>query len=163
MARGGRLDVRVPWALYPVALAESQARLWLGEGNPKDGSQRWLERWRSVYKDVLLRVSKEHLRVLSDPFGPLGTSGLMGNVKEWCHDAIGNNGDERAILGATGYLGEASFAFDYGTSLFPRNTNPDVGFRVCRSVTDDEKELLRARERQLGKLSSKQNVANLLF
>ncbi|MBI5504841.1 MAG: SUMF1/EgtB/PvdO family nonheme iron enzyme [Deltaproteobacteria bacterium] len=154
-ARGGRLDVSYPWELYPLILPESDLDRWCatlqsGASEPaSDSLWQWLMSWRSVYKEVLLGMAKEHVPVLSEPFGPFGTSGMMGNVKEWCHDFPGRSHGRRAILGATSYLGERSFAFDYGIGLFPQNTNPDVGFRLCRSLSDAELTALTRRETEI--------------
>lgn len=141
-ARGGRLDVSYPWELYPQSLSEQDVELWRGKRETggletaEEASWHWLNTWRNMYREILKTMPKEHIPVLSDPFGPLGTSGMMGNVKEWCHDLCDMNAGRRAILGATSFLGERSFCFNYGISLFPQNTNPDVGFRVCRPLSD---------------------------
>jgi len=146
-----------PWELYPYAATDHDVEAWVesvgGTGNPS-GVQEWFARQRDVYRSVLLDIPQERsYPVLSDPLGPLGTSGLMGNVKEWCDDSVGKvdpeHPEQRAILGATAFLGEGSFSFEYGTPLFPRNTNPDVGFRVCRPLSSKETEVLKRREASL--------------
>lgn len=147
-ARGGRLDVSFPWELYPLSLSEQDVELWgsrretEGFETDEEASWHWLRTWRHMYRKVLKNMPKEHIPVLSDPFGPLGTSGMMGNVKEWCHDLCDRNVGRRAILGATSYLGERSFDFNYGISLFPQNTNPDVGFRICKPLSDADIDVL---------------------
>jgi formylglycine-generating enzyme required for sulfatase activity len=157
-ARGGRLDVSFPWELYPVALANSDLEVWLREnaadpdGRTRD-CQTWIQKWRQAYRSAVLTMPKEHVPVLLDPLAPLGTSGMMGNVKEWCHDEVGENGDRRPILGATSFLGERSFNYDYGMTLIPQNTNPDVGFRISRPLSNEENNLLAERERLLESLS----------
>ncbi len=157
-ARGGRLDVRFPWELFPLSLSDDELKRWddttqkaLASGSVKETRDKFV-RWRNVYKEVLRSIPKEHMPVLSDPIGPMGTSGLMGNVKEWCHDRIfahSEQPEERAILGSAYYLGNNSFSFDYGVSLFPRNTNPDVGFRICRPLSEDAVKKLREVELRL--------------
>ena len=80
----------------------------------------------------------------------------MGNVREWCQD-IANSGEretERMILGATGFLGEETFDFKYSTALYLRNTNPDVGFRIARSLQPAEVSQLRRREKEIASLES---------
>lgn len=159
-ARGGRLDVSYPWELYPQSLSEQDVELWRsrreteGFDTAEEASWHWLNTWRSMYRDILKKMPKEHIPVLSDPFGPLGTSGMMGNVKEWCHDLCDRDAGRRAILGATSFLGERSFGFNYGISLFPQNTNPDVGFRVCRPLSDADIDALKRCQTKIARFSS---------
>jgi formylglycine-generating enzyme required for sulfatase activity len=158
-ARGGRLDIAYPWELYPVALGQADLEKWLSEAAQPDSaaevdSREWMRKWRDDYHSAVLAMPKEHIPVLMDPFTPLGTSGMMGNVKEWCHDPAGLAKDKRPILGTTSYLGERSFNYDYGMTLFPQNTNPDVGFRICRPLSQAQTHLLRGREEQLEHLTA---------
>jgi hypothetical protein len=108
-----------------------------------------MQTWRDDYRSALLTMSKERIPVLMDPFNPMGISGMMGNVKEWCDDLAGTEHDKRPILGATSYLGETSFHYDYGMVLFLQNTNPDVGFRIARPLSDGDIEVLHTREEEL--------------
>ncbi|MBK9316418.1 MAG: SUMF1/EgtB/PvdO family nonheme iron enzyme [Acidobacteria bacterium] len=151
-ARGGRLDVTYPWELYPLCLPEQDVETLSKSkvvSTADAASLAWLDSWRSVHKNVFLNTPKDHIPILSDPFNQLGTSGMMGNVKEWCNDPFG---DKRPILGATSFLGERSFNFDYGIMLFPQNTNPDVGFRICRPLSDAEIDVLVNREAEVAQL-----------
>lgn len=153
-ARGGRLDVAYPWELYPLCLSEQDVETWRskreseGASPAEDASWHWFNEWRKVYKEVFLTIPKEHSPPLSSQ-GTLGTSGMMNNVKEWCHEICGQNLNRRAILGDTFYLGERSLSFDYGIALFPQNTNPDVRFRLCRPLSDAEIAVLASREAEI--------------
>lgn len=160
-ARCGQLNVRYPWELFPLVLSDADLKKWAEQTHKHNKEEAlvavtWFQAMRRSYRESLLGLAKEHIPVLSDPISPLGTSGMMGNVKEWCHDALGGTEarTKRAILGSTGYLGESSFAFDYAVSLFPENTNPDVGFRICRSLSQHERNELANREKVLAKLST---------
>jgi formylglycine-generating enzyme required for sulfatase activity len=91
---------------------------------------------------------------MSDEPNDFGISGLMGNVREWCQDTPegATSAIERLVVGATGFLGEDTFDFDYKTPLYPRNTNPDVGFRIARSLSADDCDALDARQNELKQL-----------
>jgi formylglycine-generating enzyme required for sulfatase activity len=73
-----------------------------------------------------------------------GVFGMLGNVREWA-DIIGgfekpaNSGQCRCqVVGSTAALGVETFQYSYpGIPLFPQNTNPDVGFRWARSVSQE--------------------------
>ncbi|MGA8262465.1 MAG: SUMF1/EgtB/PvdO family nonheme iron enzyme [Arenicellales bacterium] len=161
-ARAGYEDVCRPWEAYPYYLPRDQRPLLQqsGSGHGGDeGSAKWAEAFRveqEALRDVLLKSGKESRPVMYDEFNDLGLSGMIGNVREWCHDhpdmkrsAGGGVQDYRLILGATAYLGERTFDFEYSTSLYPRNTNPDVGFRAARSLRPEEIETLRTRQREV--------------
>jgi formylglycine-generating enzyme required for sulfatase activity len=158
-ARCCRLDVQFPWEVYPLAMPEAVASAWLereSAGSEEAAAKQWFRRTRAAYRQILTTSTKEHLPVLSDPAGPMGVSGLMGNVKEWCNDVVRRGGAvERAVLGSTSLLGTESYRFNYGTSLPPRNSNPDVGFRVCRSLSKGELDLLRRAEKRVAAFSSR--------
>jgi formylglycine-generating enzyme required for sulfatase activity len=103
---------------------------------------------------------KQSGNVIHDEPNDFGVAGLIGNVREWCDSAPNEHIDvnkselmQRLILGATGYLGESTFNFEYGTPLYPRNTNPDVGFRISRTLGSDEVEILRKREAAIAALA----------
>ncbi len=164
-ARGGRLDVEYPWELYPFILPHAQYSAFIQ--NAANPHALWLQSWRDAYQTTLTQKLKGEARTVSDPFNPLGLSGMMGNVKEWCHNAIDPapmaNRDEcrseRVILGSTGFLGPANFEFDYAFSLFPENTNPDVGFRICRPLLPSEVGAMTSREAELASLVTPQEAA----
>jgi len=64
-----------------------------------------------------------------------GIYGMLGNVREWATigDVIDTSGGH--IMGGTWALPEESLEYDNeGFFLFPENTNPDVGFRIARSI-----------------------------
>jgi hypothetical protein len=111
-------------------------------------------------KAVFLGAGKQAREVLYDEPNDYGVSGLVGNVREWCHDTANAEGAkaERFILGATGFLGENTFNFEYKTSLYLRNTNPDVGFRIARSLAPSDINVLRRREAEIAALGARPQV-----
>ncbi len=46
----------------------------------------------------------------------------------------------RVLMGATAQVGRANFSFEYWMALIGQNTNPDVGFRIARSLSEAEHE-----------------------
>lgn len=162
-ARGGHEDVQRPWEMFPYFLPRELRE---AEANGQAGRIVNVGAWKKyksaqgVVRDVLLDSGKRASDVLYDELNDFGLSGLVGNVREWCEDHpsaedVGEDSarDQRLILGATGYLGESTFDFEYQTPLYPRNTNPDVGFRVARSLTQSETDILRRRETEIAALA----------
>jgi formylglycine-generating enzyme required for sulfatase activity len=161
-ARGRNPDVNYPWEMFPYYLPrdEREAAWTLGHEALRhlDGHRRadWLENpaaWYVKHQDamkaVLLGSGEETLPVLYDEFNDCGLSGMLGNVKEWCNDSEDESGKACWIVGSTAYLEEPSFDYRYRITLFPENTNPDVGFRVARSLTVTEVESLAKREEEI--------------
>ncbi|MFA5033924.1 MAG: SUMF1/EgtB/PvdO family nonheme iron enzyme [bacterium] len=158
-ARGGH-DIERPWEQFPYYLPRE-----VREADPEHSTvikdrDAWgrYKRAQDIMRDVLLDSGKAHTDVFLDEANDLGVSGLIGNVREWCHDteSVGvpsaSAVSKRLILGATGYLGEATFNFNYCPPLNPQNTNPDVGFRVARSLLEAECRTLQTREEQIAAL-----------
>lgn len=160
-ARGGHDDVDRAWDLYPYYLpSEDRGKVLAGGPEVKDeqSRQRYLAAQR-VMRAILVDPYKQSGDVLHDEPNDFGVAGLIGNVREWCDSSTteyssdgGSEPTQRLVLGATGYLGESTFNFDYETPLYPRNTNPDVGFRVARSLGPEEVEVLRKRETVIASL-----------
>lgn len=160
-ARGGHEDIDRPWELFPFYLPKDRR-----QSTPEQGLESLdrsalenFDRAQNIMRRILVNSAKNQTDVLYDEPNDFGVSGLMGNVREWCNDEATTRagsypieGSERLILGATGYLGDATFAFDYATPLYPRNTNPDVGFRVARSLQQDELRLLQERQAEIATL-----------
>lgn len=161
-ARSGHNDVDRAWELYPYYLSsEERRRVVPGGSEVKDenSAQRYL-REQKVMRAILLDPYKQSGDVLHDEPNDFGVAGLIGNVREWCDssptklqgDIDSVLGQQRLILGATGYLGESTFDFEYEAPLYPRNTNPDVSFRVARTLGKEEVEILRKREASIAAL-----------
>jgi formylglycine-generating enzyme required for sulfatase activity len=81
--------------------------------------------------------------VLSDVLNDFGISGQMGNVREWCNDSPEEDPSKRLILGSTMTWGLDSMKFRQRFAIYPYNTNPDVGFRVARSLSARETEEIK--------------------
>jgi formylglycine-generating enzyme required for sulfatase activity len=163
-ARGGHQDVQRAWELYPYYLPYEERRKVLmgGEEVPDEKARLRYVEAQKVVKAILLDPYKQSGDVVHDEPNDFGVAGLIGNVREWCHSTQGEESQEaaeavaqRLILGATGYLGESTFNFEYEAPLYPRNTNPDVGFRVSRTLSSNEVEVLRAREAAICNVQSK--------
>ena len=167
-AQGGYENAKYPWDLvpYPVDLPDEPSRQSLGNsGLPIDEQDtvKWLRNYRSAAQDVLLNAGKRSSEVgLDEELSPHGVMGLIGNVKEWVGDRIlesqnpeGKEGIAKwkgMVRGGTARLGPGSFLFDYYATLYPENTNPDVGFRIARSLTPDELQALSLRQSELAAL-----------
>ena len=163
-ARGGHRDVNRAWDLYPYHLSsEERTRLLstIREGVGKTSAvTRYLEA-RRVMRAILLDPYKQSGDVVHDEPNDFGVAGLIGNVREWCHSGPSQqagradaSSDQRLILGATGYLGESTFNFEYEAPLYPRNTNPDVGFRIARTMSPSEVEVLETRQDAIARLEA---------
>ncbi|MCW2275296.1 SUMF1/EgtB/PvdO family nonheme iron enzyme [Rhodoblastus acidophilus] len=155
-AQAGRPEVEFPWELYPYYILPDVLNKY------GDLDQNVPDELRLVLKDAI--VQRENMKRLlveqkqtttpvgEGDFPTLGVLGLVGNVKEWCDDQLHFDGTakpEHMILGASAALGERSFRFDYAMALFPENTNPDVGFRVARSLSAKEISSLKRRRDEL--------------
>jgi formylglycine-generating enzyme required for sulfatase activity len=160
-ARAGHEDIHQPWDLFPYYLPEQFRDASTEQKGFIVNPDAWqyYQTAQQVMHQVLLGAGKDRTDVVYDEPNDFGVSGLMGNVREWCHDAPveqeglrSNPSIERLILGSTGYLGLATFDFEYATPLYPRNTNPDVGFRVARSPSADELKLLNERQAEIAAL-----------
>lgn len=152
-ARGGKADVRWPWELFPYYIDAETKRQPVVD---KEAYERYRKE-QDVMQQILLDTGKQQFEVTFDEPNDLGVSSLIGNVREWCDDPAeraetGESGpDQRLVLGATGYLGWHTFDFErkYRAPLYPRNTNPDVGFRIARSLTAHERNVLEKSRQQL--------------
>lgn len=154
-AKCGHADIERPWQMYPYYLPQVERRAVALRRNDDKASEAYMQT-QDIMRQVLLESGKDTRPVLYVEFNEFGLSGLIGNVREWCHDAVEKDHepmhDHRLILGATGYLGESTFDFEYETWLFPRNTNPDVGFRVARTLRQEETDALEKREAEIANL-----------
>jgi formylglycine-generating enzyme required for sulfatase activity len=150
-AQGVEAAADYPWDLlpYPVPLPSVES----SAARPSSGEAcEWLRQFRAAAKSVLLDSGRRSSEVaFDDDVGPFGVIGLIGNVKEWVDDLVGDRGGvpKAVVCGGTAHLGLPSFRVGYYATLFPQNTNPDVGFRVARSLTAEEREAFRLRERQI--------------
>lgn len=160
-ARAGYGDVDRAWELYPFYLSRrDRARLATNAGGGvNEVAARRYRDMQNVMCEILLDPYKQSGDVLHDEPNDFGVAGLVGNVREWCDSAPSGRRAEREsepaqrlILGATGYLGESTFNFEYEAPLYPRNTNPDVGFRVARTLRLEEIKALRRREELIAAL-----------
>jgi len=162
-ARGGHPDLQWPWELFPYYLTPNQMR-----GDiVHERAWREYQEAQQIMRRILLDTGKQSYRVLYDEPNELGVSGLMGNVREWCDDRVEYAEDspdrviQRPVLGATGSLGENTFDLnlEYSAPLYPRNTNPDVGFRLARSLRPSEVDTLRDRENEIAACPSRNHGA----
>lgn len=118
-------------------------------------AQQWFHRYRDASAEVLLDSGRRSSEVAyDDEAGPFGAIGLIGNVKEWVQDQIQDGPKKALVCGATAHLGKPSFRIGYYAALFPENTNPDVGFRIARSLAPTELAAFEKRERELASLTS---------
>ena len=160
-AKGGHEDIERAWELYPYYLSHNDRQIVINGGSEiKDENARqcYLDAQKAMRK-ILLDPYKQSGNVVHDESNEFGVAGQIGNVREWCdsssHEYINESKPEltqRLILGATGYLGESTFNLKYEASLYPRNTNPDVGFRIARTLRQEEIEILRERESAIASL-----------
>lgn len=69
-----------------------------------------------------------------------GVYGLIGNVREWINSDEPINLESKCkIRGATWLLGEKGFKFEHFNEVLAQNTNLDVGFRIAKSTSKDDK------------------------
>jgi formylglycine-generating enzyme required for sulfatase activity len=88
-----------------------------------------------LLKRYLTEEQPETKSVMSSLPNSLSIYGMIGNVREWIYNV--EKKQEGKIMGATGALGENTFAYDFkGSNLPLRNTNLDVGFRWARSFSE---------------------------
>jgi len=157
-AQGPNDRAEYPWEILPYdcaapATAGSADAIGFTEAI---GAQEWFRRYRDAAKDVLLDSGRRSAEVAyDDDVGPLGAIGLIGNVKEWVDDLVSEASStvpKALVCGATAHLGKPSFRIGYYATLFPENTNPDVGFRVARSLAASELTAFMSRETELAAL-----------
>jgi formylglycine-generating enzyme required for sulfatase activity len=151
-AQGTNMDAEYPWELLPYDAATPEPECEVDD--PATGRAReWFCDYRAASRSVLLDSGRRSAEVAFDEdVGPLGAVGIIGNVKEWVEDIIQESGGiplKALVCGGTGHLGETSFRVGYYATLFPENTNPDVGFRVARSLSTVERDAFVEREREI--------------
>jgi formylglycine-generating enzyme required for sulfatase activity len=163
-AQGPYSNAKYPWDLlpYPIPALEQSDALQtptsISSSNHHDAIN-WFNRYRQSTTKVLLDTGRRSNEVgLNDEFTPFAVMGLVGNVKEWVGDLRTDTNDSSKprkgmVFGGTAHLGEDSFLFGYNAQLYPENTNPDVGFRVARSLSHHELSSLRQREACLAELT----------
>lgn len=149
-AKAGHENIKRPWEAYPYYLHEYSVGI-VNNRLPEiisEGAWSRYMRQQEIMKAVLLGAGKESRPVLYDEPNDYGISGLIGNVREWSEDIAIDSGTkiEHLVLGATGFRGESCFDFNYQTTLYPRNTNQDVSFRIARSLSEDELNILQQRQ-----------------
>jgi formylglycine-generating enzyme required for sulfatase activity len=160
-AQGPSDRATFPWELVPydrpaapsdieddLVTVGGRARTWFGE-------------YRKATSSVLLATDRRSAEVAyDDEVGPFGAIGLVGNVKEWVNDQVadlaqrGQAKPKALVCGGTAHLAKPSFRIGYFATLFPENTNPDVGFRIARTLSTAELTALTSRERYLAALDS---------
>lgn len=147
-----------PWDILPYNCAASDTAAAADNPSSEEAKEarEWFQRYRDAATAVLLDSGRRSAEVAyDDDVGPFGAIGLIGNVKEWVDDLV-PEAPSRAlkalVCGATAHLGKPSFRIGYYATLFPENTNPDVGFRVARSLADNELKAFTSRETELAAL-----------
>ncbi len=136
VAREGNYSIKYPWDKY-TNLKDSQS------------SETELTSEGINLRSKLLDNKVNSLPVMSDNPDNFGTYGTMGNVREWVdrnekdEDEFIRTKKKMPIKGATWLLGEDGFDFDHLGEVYAENTNFDVGFRVARSLTTEESNILK--------------------
>jgi len=145
-AQGSYKEAAHPWDLVPYPSTNSRSTT--------------IAAYRRAVRNVLMdRHHRSSAVAYDDEFSVFGVAGLVGNVKEWVHDTIPSTKtsgplDVALVLGSTAHLDESSFRFDYFATLFPENTNPDVGFRMARSLSGSELGALKRRQTEVASRAS---------
>jgi formylglycine-generating enzyme required for sulfatase activity len=155
-AQGPDDEVDYPWKLlpYPAKLPTDTSA---PSDEPGAAAFEWFQQYRAAIEKVLLDSGTRSAEVAyDDDVGPFGAIGLIGNVKEWVQDIVvePHTAVKKALVcGTTAHLGINSFRIGYYATLFPENTNPDVGFRLARSLSSEEYAVFQRREAELASLS----------
>ncbi|RYD73587.1 MAG: hypothetical protein EOP84_21300 [Verrucomicrobiaceae bacterium] len=148
VAKGGHADAKYPWDDYNSNLVSYPGAGSIAASTMTSESQR--------LRRLILNEEKDTRPVGAEAASSFGVFGIIGNVKEWVNDTLLSKSPkekrQRLILGGSRNLGEASYSFWYFSTLFPENTNPDVGFRVARHLSRQEIELLARNEASLASL-----------
>jgi len=162
-AQGPNDRAEYPWDLLPYDCDASDATSDTSDANDLKeaiAAREWFCRYRDAATAVLVDSGRRSAEVAyDDDVGPFGVFGLIGNVKEWVDDLVSEAASKdrkvpKAIVcGATAHLGKPSFRIGYYATLFPENTNPDVGFRIARNLGPGELMAFRSRESELATLS----------
>jgi formylglycine-generating enzyme required for sulfatase activity len=154
-AQGPDDKAEFPWDLlpYPIKIGNDEST----SVCPEAARFEWFQQYRNAAREVVLDSGRRSAEVAyDDDIGPFGAIGLIGNVKEWVQDIVREHKSdvEKAIVcGTTAHLGLNSFSIGYYATLFPENSNPDLGFRVARSLAPGELDALRHRETALASIS----------
>jgi formylglycine-generating enzyme required for sulfatase activity len=160
-AQGPSDRATFPWELVPydrpLAPSDIEDDLETAGGRART----WFREYRKAASSVLLATDRRSAEVAyDDEVGPFDAIGLVGNVKEWVNDQVADvaqRGDAKPkalVCGGTAHLAKPSFRIGYFATLFPENTNPDVGFRIARTLSEAELSALTSRERYLAALES---------
>jgi hypothetical protein len=124
-----------------------------GEDEAKYAWESVLSAQRKLYRELLLEPQWQPRSVMSSAPNAFGVYGMLGNVREWCHEGKLQEKSQPTdvqfgrILGSNWAL-EESFRYDFpGMSLPKMNTNIDVGFRLAQSLSRDARdEIVAARK-----------------
>lgn len=134
VAREGNYNIKYPWDKFLISkVLQSEKNEITSEG--------------IKLRHKLLDNKVNSIPVMSDNPDIFGTYGTMGNVREWV-DKIRDNktisvNEKMPIKGATWILGEDRFKYEEQGDVYAENTNFDVGFRVSRSLSTDEINILK--------------------
>jgi len=138
-AREGNFELIHPWDKFLISPNEPNEE---GKGLSEEGKK---------YKKKLLEPQSSTIEVRDEKANIYGVYGLVGNVREWVDSnwtktenstqTIGIK-SERTIKGATWLLEEDGFAFKHSNQVMAQNTNLDVGFRIARSLSKNEKDIV---------------------
>ncbi|TKT93320.1 SUMF1/EgtB/PvdO family nonheme iron enzyme [Dyadobacter frigoris] len=89
------------------------------------------------------KMSFDTYPVKNENANKLGIYGLMGNVREWVETESENDQlfsySLQSIKGVGWLSDDKSFNFNSDSFLIAQNNNADVGFRICRSLSDIER------------------------
>lgn len=141
---GYRLPDQAEWRAAARAGEEPQSMPWQRLTSSDDPETR--DRG-SRYRALLTRRSLDTQDVRRFRANAYGLYGMVGNVREWTYQ---ESGSEQYVMGATPYL-LRSFRFDYEGELeVVSKARLDVGFRVARSLTPEERRQVPKKSAALG-------------
>lgn len=150
-ACGFRLPLAEEW-VYAARANDEHEYIWEGKG----------EVLGTRLREMLLSEQQAPLPVTRSYANAFGVYGLIGNVREWAESAHRQGSPNTKagksvhgvpvpstglVMGSTAALGEATFAYSHeclqhGMHLPRVNTNPDVGFRLARSIDRKNRTLI---------------------
>jgi formylglycine-generating enzyme required for sulfatase activity len=94
-----------------------------------------------LLKERLERERDESYPVKSEDSNSLGIYGLMGNVREWVDEPknlIITENDPQIFKGAAWLTDKIGLDFNISFKILTQNTNPDIGFRIVRNLSNRE-------------------------
>jgi len=137
---GFRLPSEREWKIVASELGINKKYVW--DKHMVNGE---LSKQGIMLKDRLERERNESYPIKSEDPNSLGVYGMMGNVREWVdeyNNLVITEKEHQVFKGAAWLTNKLGLDFTKSFKILAQNTNPDIGFRIVRSISLKEKSLI---------------------